>query len=202
MTLAAAARAGTIQPTTALKRCVHAYATNHPSVGASLFPAAYAEILPLIRRVTIRTLANPQDQEDAQQRATLRIWEQVAAGIEPDLKLVTYHAAIDVWRASSGMGDARTLTPSEHRAATHHDELTERVDSVAEDAGFADAIGRADAGATISTLAAHSDVWGIVARGLAQGFSQAEIAVAIGRHHSTVSRMVGEMRRFLEGEAA
>lgn len=183
-------------PTTHLNRCVAAYAAGNHTLGAHLYAAAHTEITPIVRRVITRTIKDRHDREDAEQRAHLKIWQQITKGITPDVKLVTYHTAIDQWRESSGMGDARTLTRAQHTAARHHANIDEHP-RASIDPGFMHAIDNTDAQAIIHRLSEHRPIWGLVAAGLSYGFTQSEIARALHHDKSTISRMVADIRTHL-----
>ncbi len=190
-----------------LLRCAQAYAAGNDTLGATLFALVHAEILPLVAFVAAKHVPNESAREDVIQAATLKIWQQLKRGIEPEVRRVTYHAVVDAYRTASGMGDARTLTGRENFAATNRFALIPEVDEYTDNAlvdpsdDHAKTLGRVDAERYTERFAEHHDAWGLIAFCLAEGMTQNETARRLGLPRWDVNKHVADMRAFLEGES-
>ena len=182
----------------ALPACVDAYASGRPKLGEQLFPAALAQVQDIIRKVVVSTV-DERLHEDAEQAAALLVWRSVSRGITPNVKLLTYHAALGEYRTATGMGDARSMSAAEYANASNRVECGSDVPTRSSDDDTEHAIGRADTDAVVDELAADNPIRGFVARGLSLGFNQAEIADAMGVNRSTVCRIVASIREQIGG---
>ena len=195
----------------ALTRCAAAYASGNAAIGERLFADAHAEILPLVRRVVLRaTDASVTAREDMEQDATLKIWQVLRRGIEPDVKRVTYHAVVDAYRTRTGTGDARSMTPRERAMASRMLTMVEDYQGDDDDsvnhmidkdsgAEYDAVIDRLAVESLTTLLAAHDDAWGVIAQHLADGCSQNETARLMGVSRWVVNGHVVAMGEWIRG---
>lgn len=184
-----------------LTQCAAAYAQGHNARAEALFVQVHAEVLPLVRRVVNQHLDKPADKEDAEQVAMLLIWRDAKRGKECVVEQVAFQAAVDVWRKSSVIGNLRSLTPEQRATVTNTEEIDQHhshqptpnhADTVANEvdsARFTDTFAR--------EVAQRRPLWGIIARGIAQGLTTAEIAANANRSEGTIRSSLRDMRIYL-----
>lgn len=167
-----------------------AYAAGDEQAGRRLFDAAFVEIAPLVRMVVARHLDSPEDRDDAFQIAMTNVWNAVRAGRDPAIEL-------------RARGAALTRHKIEHRNVRRQRRSVEERRRDDHQADHAPAIvGSIDAERIATAAAEVRPLWGAIARLLAAGLTQAEVARALDRPAGTITRNVVEIRAWMREDAA
>lgn len=187
-------------PRRSLHDCAHAYAAGDTRLGESLFPAVTAEILPIITRTIRNRTDDTNALDDITQETLERIWKQLQRGTIPDVKLVTYHTVVNVYRTRTGMGEAgRAGRERKGHAITMVEFDTTHspaVDSTNE------MIGAMDGAALLIELGRVNPIWSLVAQYRIDGLSQNQIATNLDTSRSEIRKVLDDIRDHLAQRAA
>lgn len=187
-------------PRRSLNECATAYATGDPQRAERMFPAVIAEILPIIDGVIRKRTDDLSGHDDIRQETITKIWTQLKRGTIPDVKLVTYHTVVSVYRTRTGMGEAGRAGRERKGHTIKFVELDAKHAPSRDDTDRM--VSALDDDALLTELGRVNPMWALVAQYRIDGLSQNQIATNMDTSRSEIRRVLDDIRDYLAERAA